>query len=377
MVQAKSLTYGNTNGDMSMKIAYAVLIVIHGLIHLLGFVKAFGLGEISQLTAPISRPVGALWLLSTLLLLAYASMFLFGFRYGWLVGAAAVVLSQVLIIMYWNDAKFGTIPNIVILLVVLVSYGHYAFNRMVDDDLVQLRHDSSANVLVISNQDTENLPLPVRKWLQRSGAIGFEFSSVGSIRQFAEMKLSPEQQNWYRAEALQFTRVDKPGFVWSVEVAMNPFVHFVGRDKLENGKGNMLIKANGLVPLVNATGPKLDEGTIQRYLGEMVWFPAVAISPFVTWEVIDENTARATIEYMGTIGSGVFYFDDTGDFMRFSAMRYQGNEPESERHEWVLEVDEYATLDGIRIPSSMTATWKLPEGDWTWLHLKVIEHQVN
>jgi hypothetical protein len=128
VVQAKSLTFDNTNGNMSMKIAYAVLIVIHGLIHLLGFVKAFGLGEISQLTAPISRPVGALWLLSTLLLLAYASMFLFGFRYGWLVGAAAVVLSQVLIIMYWNDAKFGTIPNIVILLVVLVSYGHYAFN---------------------------------------------------------------------------------------------------------------------------------------------------------------------------------------------------------------------------------------------------------
>lgn len=58
-------------------------------------------------------------------------------------------------------------------------------------------------------------------------------------------------------------------------------------------------------------------------------------------------------------------------------MRYQGNEPESERQEWVLEVDEYANFDGIRIPSKMRATWRLPLGDWTWLKLEVVGHRVR
>ena len=43
-----------------MRIVFLTLMVIHGLIHLLGFVKGFGLAPVSQLSAPISRPVGAL-----------------------------------------------------------------------------------------------------------------------------------------------------------------------------------------------------------------------------------------------------------------------------------------------------------------------------
>jgi len=37
-----------------MRIALAVLLAIHALIHLMGFLKAFGLAELPQLTLPIS-----------------------------------------------------------------------------------------------------------------------------------------------------------------------------------------------------------------------------------------------------------------------------------------------------------------------------------
>ncbi|MDN5330561.1 MAG: hypothetical protein PWP35_2348 [Bacteroidales bacterium] len=37
----------------------------------------------------------------------------------------------------------------------------------------------------------------------------------------------------------------------------------------------MLIKVNSLIPVVNEKGNKLDEGTLQRYLGEIVWFPSL------------------------------------------------------------------------------------------------------
>ncbi len=51
-----------------MKYGIAGLLVVHGLIHLLGFVKAFELAQVSQLQATITRPVGVLWLVAALLL---------------------------------------------------------------------------------------------------------------------------------------------------------------------------------------------------------------------------------------------------------------------------------------------------------------------
>lgn len=53
-----------------MKWFFILLVVIHALIHLLGFLKAFQLAEINQLTQHISKPMGLLWLLALILFLA-------------------------------------------------------------------------------------------------------------------------------------------------------------------------------------------------------------------------------------------------------------------------------------------------------------------
>jgi hypothetical protein len=42
-----------------------MLLVVHGLIHLLGFAKAVRLADLPQLTEPISPFLGAVWLLAS------------------------------------------------------------------------------------------------------------------------------------------------------------------------------------------------------------------------------------------------------------------------------------------------------------------------
>lgn len=54
-----------------MRAFFLVVVVLHALIHILGFVKAFGIREIEELTLPISKPLGAIWLLAAALLLVY------------------------------------------------------------------------------------------------------------------------------------------------------------------------------------------------------------------------------------------------------------------------------------------------------------------
>lgn len=55
-----------------MFIALVGLLTVHGLIHLIGFAKAFGYAALPQLTQPISREWGMLWLLGSGLVVATA-----------------------------------------------------------------------------------------------------------------------------------------------------------------------------------------------------------------------------------------------------------------------------------------------------------------
>jgi len=95
-------------------IFFAVVCLLHGLIHLLGFLKAYNLAEIEALKHPLSKPAGILWLIACLLFLAADIAFLLAVTGWWLVMAVAVVLSQVLIISSWTDAKFGNFGNILL-----------------------------------------------------------------------------------------------------------------------------------------------------------------------------------------------------------------------------------------------------------------------
>jgi len=224
---------------------------------------------------------------------------------------------------------------------------------------------------IITSEDIAELPPPVQGWMQSTGIIGKPAITTACVHQKAEMKMKPEQQDWYSAEALQYTTMNPPAFIWTVNMKMMPIVNIKGRDKYVEGKGEMLIKVNSLINVVNEKGTHMDEGTLQRFLGELVWYPSLALSPNIMWKAIDPTSAKATMTYKGTTGSGTFYFNEKGDFVKFIAMRFMGNKDDAKRYPWVLTVDDYAVFEGIKVPSKMKATWQLDEGDWTWLQLEI------
>src|SRR3954465_10725755 len=108
-----------------------VLLLVHGLIHLMGFAKAFNLANINQLTAAISKPAGILWLLAAVLFIGAAIIFLLQQQVWWIPAAIALVISQALIITDWHDAKAGTFANVIVLVASIAAYGNWNFNNMV------------------------------------------------------------------------------------------------------------------------------------------------------------------------------------------------------------------------------------------------------
>ena len=110
-----------------MRIALLIFVLLHGIIHLFGFMKAFGLSEMQQLTQAISKPAGVAWLLAFVLFVLAGILFAFKNSYWWLFGFIAVVISQLLIIYFWQDAKFGTIANVIILIATVSGFGTWNY----------------------------------------------------------------------------------------------------------------------------------------------------------------------------------------------------------------------------------------------------------
>ena len=153
-----------------MKYPFTFILFIHGLIHLMGFAKAYSYANISQLTREISKPSGFFWLLATILFITSVAMF-FLKKDSWpMLAIAAVVISQVLIIMVWKDAKFGTIANVVILLIAILSWGSQHFEAQFKKDVeTNLERTNRISTELMAEADIQSLPQPVQKYLRYVG----------------------------------------------------------------------------------------------------------------------------------------------------------------------------------------------------------------
>ena len=105
-----------------MTAVFAIVLMIHGLIHLLGFAKAFGLADLPQLTQPVPSVLGILWLLAAFLFLATAAALFVWPRGWWAIGAGALVVSTFVMVTAGTDAKFGAIGNLVTLIGVVFGF---------------------------------------------------------------------------------------------------------------------------------------------------------------------------------------------------------------------------------------------------------------
>lgn len=361
-----------------MRTVFIVIIVIHGVIHLFGFLKAFDLSALNAISQPITRLMGMLWLVAFALFAITAFFLAARFHYWQLTGLAGIILSQFLILNYWADAKFGTIINLIVLVYIILAYFTFNFKEMVKEEVDIMSANSKINgQAILSEEMLVGLPEIVQRWLINNGSIGKALVYNVYLKQELQMRMKPEQKQWMNAQAHQYFTLEPPAFNWSVDLQMSPFLPVVGRDKFENGEGEMTIKLFSLLPIVNTkVENKINQASLQRYLAEMVWFPSFAVSPYLTWERVDKNSVKATMEYKGTKGSGVFYFDERGEFKKFVAMRYKDSK-DSIPTEWTVSAIKTEKRNGIRIPVSSKAEWKLERGNWTWLKLEITEIKYN
>lgn len=175
----------------------------------------------------------------------------------------------------------------------------------------------------------------------------------------------------------QYYTTDPPAFVWFGSIEPVPMISVKARDMSYEGRGNMLIKLLGLFTIGDEAGPEMDQGTLVRYLSELIWFPSAALCDYIRWEPIDINSAKVIIDFQGVNGSAVFYLNEKGEITNVVADRYMDDNGEQVLRNWSTPILEYMEANGVRIPSRGGAMWHLGSGDFKYIELEVIHVEYN
>ncbi len=113
-----------------LKWLFVALLIIHGLIHLMGALSELGVTEIENLSGKtlfklsenMKKALGIVWSLVTLLFLITTYGFITEQDWWKLLTYFSIILSQILVIIWWSDAKFGTFANIMIFIGMAYEY---------------------------------------------------------------------------------------------------------------------------------------------------------------------------------------------------------------------------------------------------------------
>jgi hypothetical protein len=224
----------------------------------------------------------------------------------------------------------------------------------------------------ITEEDLAALPPPVAAYLRSAGAVGRRRVSAARVRHGGRFRPSPER-GWYAIEGDYLVTTGVPQFLWWGRLRLAPLVDVVARDGFALGRGRMLVKALGAVPVVDERGPAMDQAGFDRLLAELTLVPtALLTGPHLRWEPVDEGSARAFLSHGGREASMLFRHDPGAHetVVEMERGRQEG-ERVVKRKFRARASGEPLRAGGFTLRRRVQGTWVLPEGDLDYVDFEL------
>ena len=353
----------------------AFLIIVHGLIHLMGFAKAFQYAEMKQLTIAISKPLGLLWLTATLLFMTTAIVFLLKKDYWPIFAIMGVVLSQIVIISSWQDAKFGTIANVIIIIASIIGYGTWNYydnyQKDVKNSLEQKAYFQNSE---LSELDIQQLPEPVKKYLRYTGSVGkpkvnnFKIEFTGKIRK-------DENSEWMPFTCEQYNFMETPTRLFFMKAAMKG-LPIGGYHSFRNGVAYMDIRLFSIFTVQYLDGPEANLSETVTFFNDMcVVAPPTLIDKRIKWLEVGYNKVKASFTNNNITVSAWLYFNEKGELINFiSDDRYASA---GKQFPWATPLKDYHLINGYRLMGSAETIYSYPDRDLVYGTFKLISIKYN
>lgn len=366
-----------------MTTAFVLFLLVHGLIHLMGFAKAFGYAQLPELTVPISRTQGVGWLVAAMLFVAAAGLVVTRPRAWWVVAGAAVLVSATVIMPSWRDAKFGMAANAVALVGVmfgLLTFGPTSLRAAYDRD-VALALPHAPGGTPVRETHLAPLPEPVRRYLRAAGVVGRPVPASVRARLHGRIRSAPNAP-WMPFRAEQHDVVGEGASRLFYMTATRAGVPLQGYHRLVADQASMTITAAALVPVLDMRGEVMTQSETVTLFNDMcVMAPAMLLDTRVHWQAVTRDPDRGGVEIVaarftnrGRTVSARLFIDANGHLIDFdsddrSAAAADGSGARPLR--WSTPLRAPRRFGQVWLMSAGEGRWHEGGGSWAYIELAI------
>jgi hypothetical protein len=361
-----------------LKILFVFLLVVHGLIHGMGFVKAFDWFPITTLHRNIGKFEGVVWMLTALLFIAAAVMYFIDNKSWLIIGVIALILSQLLIVINWNEAKFGTILNVLVLVMLVLQYSAASFKSGFNED-VKRELAAGANEVVKKNSihDLQHLPYPVQQYMIQSGFL--EQEEIRNFRvEFKGRIRASATSEWMEFTTVQYSFTEHPARYFFMEAKMYG-LPVAGYHAYSKGKAMMDIRLLSLLQVQYQDGELMDISETVTFFNDVcLMAPAALVDKRIQWKSVSNNEVEAAFTHEKKSISARLIFSEDFKLINFITNdRYYFSGKEMKKVQWETPVRAYDKAKRFLQMERGDAVWKLQDGDFCYGEFTVMDIKYN
>jgi hypothetical protein len=262
-----------------------------------------------------------------------------------------------------------------------------AMRERVDRDIAELVALARAPAAVDA-RTVATLPAPVQRYLAHTGADRAPPSRFTRFRFEGEVRLPltgsargvTQATPWMSARGEQYMALSEQGlgYVWDSVWRQGPDTTIDVRDLYAKGDTHIwAVRSDGRV-MVDERHDDINRTYMIRFFAEATQSPTMLLpGRHLRWEAVDDRRARAHVNDGALSASMLCSFEADGALTRCESddrlLRFSGDVPQRwVAARWVMTRSDYRPFGALRVPTAMSVTWLMPEGEFEQVRARTI-----
>lgn len=218
----------------------------------------------------------------------------------------------------------------------------------------------------LAASDLAGLPVPVRRYVERSGALGRPRPQNMRVALDASMYRKPGQSPM-RARSVQYSFFGRPARLFLMEARMFGLpvraLHVYRHER-----ATFTVRVASSVNMVDLRGERISASETVTVLNDLcLMAPGALVDPRLAWTPVDDRSAGVTFTNGPHTVGATLVFDDRDELVDF----WSDDRPDSSSGSfipmrWSTPVTEYRDSDGRHLIHRGAAAYDRPDGPFTY-----------
>ncbi|MCF8260630.1 MAG: hypothetical protein K9J12_07650 [Melioribacteraceae bacterium] len=270
------------------------------------------------------------------------------------------------------------IASLIVIALFTLGAGKIAESLQVSNEVEELFSSTSSIELVNAQSEKfKSLPLPVRRYLLTKNIDPTKQIQTMRMKQEGRYKLRFNKEYLDMTAELYVDYGDKE-FIWFANVTQTkPFFTTVIDNYFKSQGGRARTKLMAIVRTRDDIGISVNKANMLQMLADLMWNPSFLLSSSISWDSIDDFSARCTLMDEFTNVAATFFFDTDNELVRIEAQRPEGTKEDFKRRLWEVRVLEHGNFDGNILPYRVEYVYFAGENEYPYMEIKVNELEYN